>query len=395
MARPNPPDPAILQFGSPTAVERRHVEAWIKHGSSRKAADATGEDQGNIVNAKKRVQKRAEASGWAPTMNNGSVYVPSTEQVIGRSVYTKDDEGNPIWLKTKAKPQQLEAFEKAIDSMCEGIKPFKRVKSPRKTEADLLTDYIITDFHLGMYAWHLETGDDWDMEIAESVMLNAISEMMDGSPDSEVGIFSNIGDLLHWDGLLAVTPMNKHVLDADTRFDLLVESAMSVCEKAVEMLLHKHKQVHVIHAEGNHDPASSSWLRRVTKRAFRDNPRVTVETSPFPFYHYQWGETFLGWHHGHLQKMENLPLTFSTEPRFREDWGKSKFGHVKTGHRHQKEMLEKGGIIVEQFETLAARDAYGARGFPYSNRGTAAVTYSKTGGECSRVRVRPNAERAA
>lgn len=390
MALPNPPDPDILLHGTPTTRQRECVEAWIEHKSAKKAGAALSVDPSQITRAAANVRKKAELAGWSPTMRGGSGYVPGTENVIGRSIYTKDDEGNPIWLKTKAKPNQSEAFEKAIESMCEGIKPFKRVKAPRKTESASLTDYVITDFHLGMYAWHLETGDDWDMEIAEAVLLNSITEMMDGSPDSEVGIFSNIGDLLHWDGLLAVTPMNKHVLDADTRFDLLVESAMNVCEKAVEMLLHKHKQVHVIHAEGNHDPASSSWLRRVTARAFRDNPRVSVETSPFPFYHYQWGETFLGWHHGHLQKMEALPLAFSTEPRFRQDWGRSKFGHVKTGHRHQKEMLEKGGIIVEQFETLAARDAYGARGFPFSQRGTAAVTYEKTRGEVSRVTVRPS-----
>ena len=87
--------------------------------------------------------------------------------------------------------------------------------------------------------------------------------------------------------------------------------------------------------------------------------------------------------------MESLPLVFSTDPRFRNDFGKCKFAYVKTGHRHQKEVIEKGGIIVEQVETLSARDAYAARGFPYSQRGTIAVTFDKKAGEVSRCTVRP------
>lgn len=341
-----------------------------------------------VTSALRDAQKRIARLGWTPH-SDSTRFVDPGQQIKGKSTLTKDDEGNLVWIKTDRDTMRQEAFAKAVESLTEGIKPFKRVKAPSKVNSELLTNYCITDFHLGMYAWALETGADWDMEIAESVLLNAISEMMDASPDSEVAVFSQMGDLLHWDGLLAVTPQNKHVLDADTRFDLLVECAMNVCAKAIEMLLHKHKKVHVIHCEGNHDMASSVWLRRCTQREFRNNPRVTVESSPFPFYHYVWGKTFLGFHHGHLQKMEQLPLVFSTDPKFRQDFGMCDYAYIKTGHRHQKEVIEKGGIIVEQLETLAARDAYAARGFPYSQRGTIAVTYSKTHGEVSRVTVRP------
>lgn len=385
-------DPKLLEFCR-THAQRENIEAIIKHGSAQKAARALGKNRRSVDMALVRVKEHAARQGYSPE-HDMTHLVPDGYLVKGVSTYYNGD-GKPTaqWVKSSIDQSRAQqAFEAAIENACANIKPFKRVPAPKKTAADLLTNYVITDFHLGMYAWHLETGADWDMDIAESVMLNAISDMMDNSPDSEVGIFSNIGDLLHWDGLLAVTPTNKHVLDADTRFDLLVESAMNVCEKAVEMLLHKHKRIHVIHSEGNHDESSSVWLRRITRRTFRNNPHVTVETSPFPFYHYVWGKTFLGWHHGHLQKMEALPLVFSTDPKFKADFGGCDYAYIKTGHRHQKEVIEKGGVIVEQVETLAARDAYAARGFPYSQRGTIAVTYSKTGGEVSRVTVRPRIE---
>ena len=389
------PDSAEELFG--LAYAQWEVLQMLKQGMTRDAiAKARGISLRNTDAAIAKAKKRLLKHGYDLTGN--ITPVPPPHFLKGKSTLMKyNEEGEAVkaleWVKTDTdKNAQQEAFEKAVERLCEGIKPFKRVNVPKETNGDLLTNYVITDFHLGMYAWGLETGEDWDMDIAEAVLLNAFAEMMDGSPDSEVAIFSQMGDLLHWDGMLAVTPQNKHVLDADTRFDLLVETAMNVCAKAVEMLLHKHKNVHVIHCEGNHDPASSVWLRRASAREFRNNQRVTVETSPFPFYHYAWGKTFLGWHHGHLQKMESLPLVFSTDPKFRQDFGGCEYAYIKTGHRHQKEVIEKGGVIVEQVETLAARDAYAARGFPYSQRGTVAVTYSKDKGEVSRVTVRPDSK---
>jgi len=241
-----------------------------------------------------------------------------------------------------------------------------------------------------MYSWADETGASWDMEIAVDVMLNAFRDMMDASPDSEVGIFAQLGDLLHWDSLLALTPTAKNVLDVSAKFPLLVQIAIEICVEAVEMLLHKHKVVHVLMAEGNHDMASSVWLRAVMAQAFKHNPRVTVDKSEFPFYSFKWGKTFIGWHHGHLQKMDNLPLLFATDPKFKADYGSCDHTYIHTGHQHHVKVVEKGGIIVEQHPTLSARDAHGARGFLYSNRATKAITYHTMRGEISRHTVRPS-----
>jgi len=295
------------------------------------------------------------------------------------------------WNKTDLKKEnQLEAFKSAIDELSRGIKPFAKVPAGKRKDNELLTLYTLTDFHLGMYSWADETGASWDMKIAENVLLNAFAEMMAGSPDSAVGVFAQLGDLLHWDGLLALTPTAKNVLDADTRFPLLVQTAISVCLRAVEMLLHKHDTVHVLMAEGNHDMASSVWLRAIMANTFRDNPRVTVDDSPFPFYFYRWGKTFLGWHHGHLQKMDQLPLMFASDPKFRSEYGQCEFTYIHTGHMHHQKVIDKGGILVEQHPTLSARDAHGARGFLFSNREAKAITYHKDQGERSRCTVRPN-----
>ena len=54
-----------------------------------------------------------------------------------------------------------------------------------------------------------------------------------------------------------------------------------------------------------------------------------------------------------------------------------------------KVIKENFGLIVEQHQTLAPKDAYSAHGGYIAERGANAITYSKDHGEVSRVTVRP------
>ena len=324
-------------------------------------------------------------------------YVPPPHYLKGQSTYYKINpetgEKTPLaqWYKTDIDRERKEQpFQDFVADAIQGIKPFPLVKQPKSApkNRDKCTVYVLTDYHLGMAAFADETGDDWNMEIAEKVMLSAFQDMMDGSPDSEQAIFAQLGDLMHWDSMMAVTPNAKNILDADVKFSRVVQSAITLMMKAIEMLLHKHRFVHIVNCEGNHDQASSVWLRAIMGAMFAKNKRVTVELSPFPYYVYRFEDVFLAWHHGHLtKKLEDLPLRFASE--WRADYGKSTWTYIHTGHHHTKQVIEKAGIYIEQHPTLAARDAYAARNFLMAQRGASAITYAKGMGEYSRVTVRP------
>jgi len=383
-----PPDPAILDYGNPAPRQREFIQAWIETGSSHKAAIKLGADQGIIVREKNKVQKRAELAGWSPMMD-GTAHVPSTEQVKARSILTKDSDGNTIWLKTEPRKAEQEELDKLRDELMKGVKPFKRVKAPKKSDSDLNTVYTITDYHLASKAWSLETGADWDIKIAEQTLMQAFCDMMDRSPNSEQCTFAQLGDFLHYDGLMPLTPTAKNVLDADTRYPQLVRVAIRSCIRIVEMLLSKHKNVHVLTCEGNHDLAGSVWLQAVMMGAFRNNPRVTVDQSVFPYYSQAWGKTWNGWHHGHLTKLDKLASKFFSEPQFRAEMGGAEYLYIHTGHHHTKEVREHSGVVIERHSTLNARDAHGARGFDKTLRGAPAITYSREYGEVVRATVVP------
>lgn len=383
-----------------TDKQRRTVR-MIRDGMKwSEIAEAEGIHQRNVAERLKHIRKLLTAAGYDP-VNRMTLVSPAPQYLKGRTALVKvDPDGTErvthYYNKTDAnKEQMLAAIREGIALAAESFKALPMVKAPKYAAVDLCTVYTLTDYHLGAYSWGEETGADWDVRIARQVMEQAFSDMALGSPDSDVAILAQMGDFLHFDGLQALTPTSKHILDADTRFPLIVQSAIELCIGTVEKLLHKHPRVHVLMAEGNHDLASSVWLRAIMAQVFSKNPRVTVDVSPFPFYMFRWGETFLGWHHGHLQKMDNLPLLFATDPRFRAEYGQCQHTYIHTGHMHHQKVIDKGGIVVEQHPTLAARDAHGARGFLISNRETKAITYHKQHGEVQRVTVRPRKDKAA
>lgn len=388
MPAAKPPSLELLEYA--TEDGREKLNLWIELGSSEKAAKALGITPATVKAAKYAAERRAARRGVTVEADH-SRFIPIGQKYKGQSVLLDaDGEVKQRWVKTdEDKQRQEEALREVVDELSRGIKPFKRVSAPKKLLADLCTVYTITDYHVGAYSWKDETGSDWDMDIAEEVLLKGISDMMDGSPDSEQAIFCQMGDFLHWDGLIAVTPTAKNVLDADTRYPLLVQVAIRLCLKAVEMLLHKHKSVHVIMCEGNHDLTGSVWLQAIMKVAFRDNPRVTIDESVFPYYSFTWGSTFLGWHHGHLSKINQMASKFFSEPKFRKQLAEAEYIYLATGHFHTKEVREESGAVIERHPTLNARDAHGARGFDHSQRGAIAITYSKDRGETSRVTVVP------
>jgi len=326
------------------------------------------------------------------TLKHWSAYreIRSPFIVTGRSTL-RDATGETVlvWEKESLDRQrEEETRQAAFDALAVKLPRAKATVPPSRCVANLCTVYTLTDCHVGMLAWHREGGEDWDLEIAENTLVGCFEHMIRSSPASEMAVVNQLGDFLHFDGLEAATPTSHHLLDADGRFEKVVQVAIRVLRRVVGLALEKHPVVQVIMAEGNHDLASSVWLRQMFAALYENEPRVTVEQSPLPYYAVEWGKTMLCFHHGHLRKNDQLPLLFATQ--FSELWGRTSKRYCHTGHRHHLEEKEHSGMIVFQHPTLAARDAYAARGGWHSLRSATAVTYHRTFGEVGRTSASPD-----
>ena len=380
----------LFQFCT-TERQRAAVRLIVVEGKTQRGAEKeAGYKTHSLKNALNEVKEKAARQGYSPE-HDWHHPVPDGHKIKGVSTFY-DDMGNPIrqWVKSQTDEQrQFEILCERLDKTIENIKPFKPSKPVIETDLNLLSLLTITDFHLGMYAWEAETGDDWNVEIARDVFLNSIHDMIKASPKSGTGLLCQLGDFLHWDGILSITPSSGHILDADTRYGKLVELSMSVMAEAVRMMLKKFGKVVVVSAEGNHDISGSIWLRKYIKHLFADEKRLSVVDNEFPYYAYLHGETMIAFHHGHKVKLANLHKLFASEPRFRSMWGDANYTYIHTGHYHHERLVEDGGAIAEMHPTLAGRDAYAARGGWVSRRGAKVITYDKKDGEVARVTVRP------
>lgn len=383
-------DHPLLQFCS---TEKQHtvMTLHLKDGLSQvQIAKKLNTTRSAVRDHIRAVKEKAANRGYSPE-NDWHHPVPDGHKVKGVSTFY-DDDGQPVrqWVKSQVdEKRQFEILIERIEAAQEGLTRFKPVAVPKSCDENLLSLLTITDFHLGMYAYEAETGDDWDINIARDVFLNSINDMIKASPKSGTGMLCQLGDFLHWDGILSVTPQSGHILDADTRYGKLVEMAMSVMTEAVMMMLRKYDKVIVISAEGNHDISGSIWLRKHLKHMFADENRLEVIDNEFPYYAYLHGQTMLGFHHGHKVKLAQLHKLFASEPRFREMWGSANCTYIHTGHYHHERVVEDGGAIAEMHPTLSARDAYAARGGWVSRRGAKIITYDKVDGEVARTTVRP------
>lgn len=364
------------------------LEAVEKHGSNKKAAAALGMNRRSVDQAMERL--RAQAAQRSPAQHDYTKTVPQGYQIKGVSQYIdKDGKVAGQWVKTNADEQaRAEMIRAAVDAMCEEIPAAGLIDPPLGTKnKDLCNLFTFTDFHLGMLAWHREGGADWDLKIAEGVLWDSFKKMVDAAPKAATAVLNIQGDFLHSDGLLPVTPAHHHVLDQDGRFSKIVTVAIRILRRLIDYSLATHEKVHLLIIEGNHDEASSIWLRKMFEALYENNSRLTVNDSELPYYVYQHGNVMLAFHHGHKLKNEQLPMLFAAQ--FPQMWGQTTKRYCHTGHRHHLDEKEYSGMTVTQHPTLSARDAYAARGGWIAERSAMAITYHCRAGQYGRVFVSP------
>ena len=390
-------DPSLLKHCQ-TNRQREILQAVINTGSSEQASEYLGIHLRNVQKAVQKVKHFAalkEMDLGSYKLKAADGYQLNNVTVQRRPEYECPQCGHEdperimqVWDRQSPEGQAAAMLAECI--MEHEYKPAPEIPPPVESNPDLLSLYTITDFHVGMYAWAAETGDNWSVDIASRVLMTAISDMCRKAPDSKIGMLNIQGDWCHWDGLDAVTPTNRHILDADTRFCHMIEISMDLIDWAIEKLLKKHEEVAVIVAEGNHDLFGSAWLRKHIKKLWADNPRVSVDDTEFPFYAYLHGRVMLAFHHGHKVKNERLPALFASEPRYRGMWGQASICYIHTGHYHHSDKSpEVAGAIVERHPTLAARDAHAARGGYVAKRAAHVITYDVNEGEVERATVVP------
>jgi hypothetical protein len=369
-----------------TILTEEKLLADVNAGMSGHAiAKKYGMTPGSINRRIKRLGARGVGHG-----GNVSRFVPDGYKVKGTSTLVRAD-GSQVqqWIKTDVDAErQFKMMQEAIAALTADIKP---VSIPqhigRPTAENLCNLYTVSDFHLGMLACMEESGEDWDTKIAEELFVNWFSAAVETSPWSHTAVVSLLGDLMHSDSLAPVTPASGHVLDADSRYFKMIEVSMRMVRRAIEIVALKHPVVRIIVSQGNHDETGMLWLTAALNMMYGHDERVTVDTSPDVFKMFRHGDTVLFFHHGHKVRFDSIESVMVS--RFRKDYGETQYAYAHVGHLHHQKIVESNCMVVEQHRTLAAKDAYAARGGWFSGRSANVITYHKKFGEVSRQSISP------
>ena len=269
--------------------------------------------------------RHADASLWAKPEPEGRATFdgdsPDGYNIKGRSTYyDSDGKIRGEWVKTTIEQErQEEMLREAIQGMVDGLPKVRPTKGPSSGAEDLLACYNVSDHHFGMLSWHEETHENYDLEIAEELLVGAFDHLVKTTPTCGQALVTLLGDLLHYDSFVPATPQSGNILDADGRYPKMVRAAVRSTRYLIKAALTQHESVHVIVERGNHDPSSSIFLMEALENVYENEPRVTIDTSPAKFHYYRFGKCLIGVHHGDTVKMKDLPLLMAHDRA--TDWG--------------------------------------------------------------------------
>jgi len=328
-------------------------------------------ERGAIV--RRTVQQRPE--------RGGAFNLPAGHVVKGVSaLLDADGRISAQWVKTREGSDPVDIVE-SLKSGLDGYSgPKRSTSAPRGCNDDLLTILPLADWHLGLYTWRREVGENWDLGIAEERYTDTIEDLLARTPRAGRAIVLGGGDLVHSDNSENRTARSGAALDVDGRYPKVVETAGRMVVRTIDTCLRTHSSVLVRILPGNHDEHTSIAIAYFLKAWYRHESRVEVDTDPSLFFWHRFGKVFLGATHGHTVKARQMPAIMAA--RKPEDWGASLFRHIHCFHVHHTEKLtnEAGGATVHVHRSPAPQDAWHFGAGFLSGRSMETTTYHRLDG---------------
>lgn len=314
--------------------------------------------------------------------------VPAGHRVKGVSALV-DESGREIvkWVKTTEGALDPLAVAESLKAAFADYQPAALVApAPESPAVELLTLLPCNDWHVGMFAWGKEVGENWDLKIAEETIGRAVEDTIARSPSSGECIVLGGGDLLHADSKRNETT-NGTPQDVDGRYEKVLTVANRLMIRTVDAALQRHDRVILRILKGNHDEHAAVAISYFLSAWYRNEPRVLVDLDPSLFFWHRFELVMLGATHGHTVKLSAMPGIMAH--RRAEDWGATKFRYVHGFHIHHTSKIatEGNGVLCESHQAPIPQDAWHFGSGYLSGRSLQAITYHARFGEIGRVRT--------
>ena len=225
-----------------------------------------------------------------------------------------------------------------------------------------LLELSIFDIHFGKLAHKNESGEDFDLKIAEKRFKTAVDELLGRvNLDTVTRILFPVGnDLIHVDNIVSTT-FNGTPQDSDTRFHKIFTTVKKVLIETIDKLS-AIAPVDILIIPGNHDTTVTFLMGEVLDAWYCNNDSVTINNSPKLRKYYKFGKNGFQFTHGDREKHTDLGLIFaSEEPKL---WSSTKYRFCQLGHLHKQKKTSyisidtHQGFQVQIMPSLSANDAW-------------------------------------
>lgn len=304
-----------------------------------------------------------------------------------------DGEGNVSqqWIKTDTQAAKREELAlAALDSHMAryrgAAEPVARGRAFPSAARDLQVSILMGDPHFGMLSWHLETGADFDLKIAEQHMSAAVDLLFDRVPDAQQCVIANLGDFLHANDDTAATPRGGNRLDVDSRFSKTVDLAFGVMRRVIDRARARFARVIVVNVPGNHDPVAARMLVKWLQAVYEACPEVEIVPNTNPYIFLEFGLNLTMYCHGDGAKPEQCPAIMAAW-QDGKPWGRCPHREIQGGHVHHMTRKEFPGVVFETSRTTAPADYWHHWKGYRAGRGMRAVVHHAELGRLSEHQV--------
>ena len=237
------------------------------------------------------------------------------------------------------------------------------------------------DIHISKLARALETGDEYNHDIAFHRVKEAVMGLISRSSGYSINkvLFVMGNDILHVDNK-ANTTTGGTPQDVSLMWYDAFKMAQRLLIECIELLV-QVAPVHVIYNPSNHDMTSGFYLAQVIDAWFSKSKEITFDISPSHRKYFRYYNNLIGTTHGDGAKDVDLPMLMAHESK---DWTECKHKYFYTHHIHHKKSRDYMSVNVESMRSPSGADSWHHRhAFQHAPKGIDAFIHHPLHGRIS------------
>lgn len=283
-----------------------------------------------------------------------------------------------VWLEKKVEVVAVKAeIEALIEWGASQMPHFPSIIRDCKAKPHLL-EIAVPDLHMGKLAWAPETGESYDVNIAEALFWEALEDLIYKARGYDIDkiLFPIGNDLLHTDNAQGQTTAGTQV-ESDGRYHRTFGRTRAMICSAIERLREIAPVVAPV-ISGNHDRLGAYHIGDSVNMYFRHADDVVIYNDPTLRKAVEYGNNLIAFTHGSEEPLKDLSKVIAGDCR--KAWGRTKFHECHLGHLHKDAEQSDHGFRLRWLPSLCGADSWHkARGYK-SLRQAFALCYDREKG---------------